>query len=143
VDRRAFVPEANQISLWTTLAAAGALALIEWRTRRLDVLRAACALLCVFFIANKVYSPQYWIWVVAALALAAVPGWLASAAGVIALGDFVISFTRLHLQSDRVWPQAIWFDRQVFWPMVAVRYLALIACATWAFAHILRKQAAI
>ncbi|HUJ26240.1 MAG TPA: hypothetical protein VLW85_09495 [Myxococcales bacterium] len=136
VDRRAFVPAANQISLWVTLAAAASLAAIEWRTRSLDVLKGACALLCVFFIANKVYSPQYWIWVVAVLALAAAPPWIASAAGCVALGDFAISFMRLHLNSG-------WYDRTVFWPMVALRYAMLIICAIWAFAHTTRKQAAI
>ena len=136
VDRRAFVPYANQISLWVTVAAAALLAVIEFRTRRLAVEQAACALLCVFFIANKVYSPQYWIWVVAILALAAAPGWIASAAGCVALADFAISFMRLHLNSG-------WYDRYVFWPMVGFRYAMLILCAAWAFAHTTRKQPAI
>jgi hypothetical protein len=68
------------------------------------------------------------------------PGWLASGVSVLALADYAISFTRLHLQADRVWPQAIWFDQAVFWPMVAIRYAALLACAVWAFAHSVRKQ---
>ncbi|MGZ6124393.1 MAG: hypothetical protein ACXWLR_05510, partial [Myxococcales bacterium] len=112
-DRRAFVPAANWISALAVLAAAAALAVVELRTRRLDPLRAACALVCVFFIVNKVYSPQYWLWVVALLALAAVPGWLAGAASVIALADYASSFARLHLQADRAWAQAAWFDGAV------------------------------
>jgi hypothetical protein len=121
------------------VAAALALAVAEWRTRRLDPLPAACALLCLFFAANKVYSPQYWLWVVAMLALAALPGWMAGAVSVIALADYAASFTRLHLQGDRVWQQALWFDQAVFWPMVAIRYAALLACATWAFSRAVRR----
>ena len=135
-DRRAFVPYANQISLWITIAAAASLAFIEWRTRRLDAAKAACALVLVFFIANKVYSPQYWLWVVAMLALAAVPGWIGSAAGCMALFDFAISFMRLHLNSG-------WYDHFVFWPMVALRYATLALCAVWAFTHTTRGQPAI
>jgi hypothetical protein len=74
------------------------------------------------------------------MALAAAPIWLASAASVLALTDYAITFTRLHLQGDKAWPQAIWFDHAVFWPMVALRYAALLACAVWAFAHSVRKQ---
>lgn len=140
LDPRAAVGRANAVSAIVVVAAATSLAAIELRTRRLDPLRAACALVCVFFIANKVYSPQYWLWVVALIALAALPGWLASGASMLALADYAISFTRLHLQADRVWPQAIWFDHAVFWPMVAIRYAALLSCAVWAFAHSVRKQ---
>ncbi len=136
---RPFVGAANAISAVVVVAAALALAFAEWRTRRLDPLAAACALLCTFFIANKVYSPQYWLWVVAAVALAAIPGWMAGAVSVIALADFAVSFTRLHLQADRVWQQALWFDHTVFWPAVALRYAALAACAAWAFSRSVRR----
>ncbi|HET9754256.1 MAG TPA: hypothetical protein VFP52_14890, partial [Myxococcales bacterium] len=112
----------------------------EVRTRRLEPLPAVCALFCVFFIANKIYSPQYWLWVVALLALAALPAWLAGAVSVIALADYAASFSRLHLQADRVWAQALWFDGAVFWPMVALRYLALAACAAWAFSRAVRRS---
>jgi hypothetical protein len=139
-DPRASVVRANVISALAVAGAALALAVIELRTRRLDPLPAACALVCVFLIANKVYSPQYWLWVVALVALAALPGWLASAVSVLSLADYAISFARLHLQADRVWAQAAWFDQAVFWPMVAIRYAALSACAVWAFAHSVRKR---
>jgi uncharacterized membrane protein len=139
-DPRSFVSAANTISAAITLGAAAALAAVEWRTRRLDVLRASCALVCVFLIANKVYSPQYWLWIVALIALAALPGWICSAVSAVAVADFVISFSRLHLQADQA--QAAWFDRSVFVPMLAFRYLALSACAAWAFAHVVRPERA-
>lgn len=138
-DKRSFVTAANSISVIAVLACAAAFAALELRTRRLDPLKASCALVCVFFIVNKVYSPQYWLWVVALLALAAVPGWLAGAASVIALADYAASFARLHLQADRAWGQAAWFDGAIFWPGVWLRYAALAACALWAVTHMVRK----
>jgi hypothetical protein len=136
---RGFVTAANAISAAAVVAAALALAVAELRTRRLDPLPAVCALFCVFFIANKIYSPQYWLWVVALLALAALPAWLAGAVSVIALADYAASFSRLHLQADRAWAQALWFDGAVFWPMVGLRYLALAACAAWAVSRAVRR----
>ncbi|MCA1828602.1 MAG: hypothetical protein LC689_16900 [Myxococcales bacterium] len=140
VDPRGFAPTANLISAAVTLAVALALAIIELVTKRLDLLRASCGLMCVFFLANKVFSPQYWLWVVALAALAGLPGWLSSAVSVIALGDFVASFSRLHIQSQRVWPITAWFDRFVFFPTVGARYAALAACAVWALAHSVRGK---
>jgi hypothetical protein len=139
VDPRAFAPSANLISAAATLGAAAALAAVELRTRRLDPLPAACGLVCIFFAANKVFSPQYWLWVVALIALAGAPAWLATAVSALSLADFVVSFSFLHLQSDRVWPQVNWFAHSVFWPMVALRYAALLSCAIWSFSRCLRK----
>lgn len=139
VDPRAFAPSANLISAAATLGAAAALAAVELRTRRLDPLPAACGLVCIFFAANKVFSPQYWLWVVALIALAGAPAWLATAVSALSLADFVVSFSFLHLQSDRVWPQVNWFAHSVFWPMVALRYAALLSCAIWSFSRSLRK----
>src|SRR2546430_621745 len=82
-------------------------------------LRHSCGLICVFSLANKVFSPQYWLWVVALVALAGLPGWLGSLVNLVALGDFVASFSRLHIQSERVWAITVWFDRFVFLPTVA------------------------
>lgn len=143
-DARAFAGTANLISALVTVAAAAALGALELRTRRLDALRAACAFVCVFFLASKVFSPQYWLWVVALIALAGLPGWLCGAVSVVAAADFVASFGRLHLylQGERAWPQAIWFDQMVFYSVVAVRCLALGACALWAFSHVLGKERA-
>ena len=138
-DARGFVTAANTISAAVTWSGAAALAVLELRSRRLDVLKASCALVCLFFVANKVFSPQYWLWVVALVALAGLPAWMCSAVSAVALGDFVISFSRLHLEGERAWGLSAWFDRSVFYPMVATRYLALSACAAWAFLHVLQK----
>lgn len=141
-DPKHFATAANVIAAALTLTAALAIALVELRTRRLDALRAACALLCIFFIVNKVYSPQYWLWVVALVALAGLPAWICSAVSVVALADFVVSFSRLHVQGERAWALAAWFDRSIFIPMVVVRYVMLGICAVWALAHVLRPEQA-
>jgi hypothetical protein len=138
-DPRRSVGAANAIGAVAVLGGAAALAIVELRTRRLDALRAVSALMCLSFLANKVYSPQYWLWVIALIALAPVPGWLAGAVSVLSLTDYAISFSRLHLQADRVWAQAAWFDHAVFWPMVGLRYGALAGCAVCAFTHLVRK----
>ena len=140
-DPRGFAPAANVISASVTLAAAAAIAALELRTRRLDPIKAACALVCIFFAANKVYSPQYWLWVVALLALAAAPTILATAVSGVAVADYVVSFSFLHLQSDRAWTQVGWFAGAIFWPMVALRYAALLTCAAWAFSRVLSRRA--
>jgi hypothetical protein len=129
-DFRGFARAAGLISAAATLAAAAVIAAFELRTRRLEPLPAACALLCVFFLVNKVYSPQYWLWVVALLAFSGVPGALATAVSAVALADFVASFAFLYLQRG---PESRWFEGHVFWPTVSARYLALAACAAWAF----------
>ena len=79
----------------------------------------------------------------ALVALAGLPGWLTATVSAAAFADYAASFARLHLQVERVWGQAIWFDSAVFWPMVAIRYLVLLACAIWAFAHTVQREAAL
>ncbi len=139
-DARRSVPTANTVSALVTLAAAGAIAFLELRTRRLDAMKAACALICIFFAVNKVYSPQYWLWVVLLLSLAAAPTILATAVSCIAVADYVVSFSFLHLQSDRAWEQVRWFRDTLFWPTVGLRYAALLVCAAWAFSQVLPRK---
>jgi hypothetical protein len=139
IDPRGFVSSANAISAAVTLIAAASIAIYEVRTRRLVALPAACALVCVFFTVNKVYSPQYWLWVVALTALAGLPEWLLATVACTALCDFVVSFSLLHFQVQRD-PQVAWFYKSIFWPMVAVRYSVLAACAAGAFSRSRRVE---
>ena len=85
-----------------------------------------------------VYSPQYWLWV---LLLAGFPRWLA-AVFAVAFADFVVGFSSLHLQSDRVWPQVDWFSHAIFWPMVDLRYSGLLTCAAWGLSRALGRDQA-
>jgi uncharacterized membrane protein len=137
-DRRGFVPRANVTCFIATLAGMAVVAALELRTRRLDPLSAVTALTCLFFVANKVFSPQYWLWVVALLALAGAPAWLAIATGTTALVDYGVSFHALHLIDKRAWAQWQWFHQSVFVPALWLRYVTLCACCGWAAAHLLR-----
>lgn len=137
-DPRGFVRGANSISAAITLGAALALTAIELRTRRLEPLPAAAALLLLFFTVNKVFSPQYWLWVVAMLALAGAPGWLAASVGAMAIIDYVASFSLMHLHAERAWRQWEWFRREIFVPALWLRYATLLVCAAWAARRALR-----
>jgi Glycosyltransferase family 87 len=128
---REFVGRVNAFSSLFVLAVAAAFSLYELRTRRLEIPPALVLLFCAFFLVNKVYSPQYWIWVVLVLAWAGAPGWLSAIASATALADYLSSFTHLHLQMERS-NQLFWFEQQLFWPMVTARYLVLLGCAVWA-----------
>ena len=139
VNPHGFVKSANTISAAVTLAFAAAIALYELRTRKLVALPAACALVCVFFTVNKVYSPQYWLWVVALTALVGLPDWLLTTVAGTALCDFVVSFTLLHFQVQHD-AQVAWFYKFIFWPMVAIRYSVLAACAGSAFSRSRRVE---
>ena len=131
-DSRRFVPAANLISSASVAIAALALLALELRTRRLAVPQALLLLLCVLLIGSKVYSPQYWIWVVMGLALAGAPSSLGVLAGAMSLVDFAGSFASLHLQMQRIGHITSWYQERVFWPIVALRYAVLAACAFWA-----------
>lgn len=130
-DARAFAQKANVVSSLIVATACFALGGVELRTRRLPILPALMVLFAVFFIVNKVYSPQYWLWVVLALALAGGPASLGVAAGAMALVDYVGSFAHLHVQMQRIGHVTGWYQQHVFWPMVSLRYTALAVLGVW------------
>jgi len=72
----------------------------SWQRRgRSDLtIPAAAALLTWFFFLNKVYSPQYFIWLVPFLALVSAPFWLFIVLSVADVVYYVASFQILHLQ---------------------------------------------
>lgn len=61
--------QANNLGL---VAVAVAVGLVWWWRRRLDVFTAGFFLVAVFTLVNKVYSPQFWLWLTPLAALAAV-----------------------------------------------------------------------
>ena len=131
-DPRGFVRGANAICAVVSLSGALGLAALELRSRRVEPLPGAAALLFLFFAVNKVFSPQYWLWVVAMLALTGAPLWLGASVGAVALIDFVATFSLMHLHTERAWRELEWFRRQIFVPALWLRYVTLLACAGWA-----------
>jgi hypothetical protein len=106
--------------------------------RRLDPLSAIAALLFVFFFFTRVWSPQYWLWVFAALALCGAPLWIVAAAAGEAVLDYVVQFGWLHLAFEGAWTQAAWLFRELFVPQLAIRYGVLGGCASFALVRALR-----
>jgi hypothetical protein len=93
-----------------------------------------CALLAIvawFFFVNKVYSPQYSVWVVALIALCGAPPVLAVAFGAVDAAYFLASFITIGLGSHGH-NASDWFFHQALWPCMAVREAALLGVAAWA-----------
>lgn len=132
-----------QINTWSARLLAVGVALIMllmfYGSRRGDIrardllLPASLAAIAWFFFINKVYSPQYSLWLVALLALLAAPPALAVAFAGADLLYFAASFIVLYLSVTQN-PATNWFHSQVMWQAMALRemvILALIVYAAW------------
>lgn len=86
---------------------------------------ATAATFAVFLLVNKVFSPQYMIWLLALGAAADWPIWtmiIASVAGVI---DYVNSLLVLHLLTEATPARVLWYGRVIFPLGLLVRYSAI------------------
>jgi hypothetical protein len=133
--KRDFIAGASWVLALAVAASCAAFALLR---RHLDPLSAIAALLFVFFFFTRVWSPQYWLWVFAALALCGAPLWVAAAAGGEAVLDYVVQFGWLHLAFQGAWAQAAWLFRELFVPQLAIRYEVLGGCAAFALLRAVR-----
>jgi hypothetical protein len=120
------------VALASTCAAFAAL------RRRVDPLSAIAALAFVCFFFTRVWSPQYWLWVFAALALCGAPLWVAAAASGEAVLDYVVQFGWLHFAWLGAWKEAAWVFRELFVPQLAIRYAVLGGCVALALARAVR-----
>ncbi|MFL5424366.1 MAG: hypothetical protein ACJ783_04985 [Myxococcales bacterium] len=109
--------------------------------RGLRVRAPIAAVMLVFFFFTRVWSPQYWLWIFAVLALAGAPAWIAAAASGAAVIDYIAAFGLLHLSAAGDYAQATWFYREVFIPDVAIRCAVLAGSAIWAFRRAFPSQA--
>lgn len=91
-----------------------------------SIYQAAAMLFAVFLIVNKIFSPQYMLWLMAFAILADWPLWtmgLMSIAGII---DFVNSMTILHLTTPLISAvDADWYGAHIFPLGLLARYLTL------------------
>lgn len=116
------VPLIDAVSLVVVLAA---VILTGWRVGRgLSPYQAAAVVFIMFLMVNKVYSPQYTLWMVAFACVAEWPLWSVLVLSVAGLIDYVNSFTVLKLISQGT---GAWYAGNVFPFGIAVRYLALAA----------------
>jgi uncharacterized membrane protein len=136
--------EINFFSALLLALGVGALVLLlgySWlraaETPRDLLLPAALAAIGWFFFINKVYSPQYSLWLAVLLALLAAPPTLAVAFGAVDIGYFAASFVLLHLSSSQN-PLTNWFYWQVMLPSMTLREAVILAIIVWAIWRMLR-----
>ena len=108
--------------------------------RRLRIRAAIAAVALVFFFFTRVWSPQYWLWILAVLALAGAPLWMAAAASGAAVLDYVAAFGLLHLSVAGDYAQASWFYRELFLPDVAIRCLVIGGAVLWGLVRAIPSQ---
>lgn len=117
------------------------LAAMVWASRRRGarpaelIVPATLACIVWFLFANKVYSPQYALWVMALLAAAGAPVPLAVAVAAADLGFFVASFTIFEITGTGKG----WFAVHVLTPSNVVLEALLFAVVVWGVWSILRR----
>jgi uncharacterized membrane protein len=120
------VSAVNALSVVLVLAAVALLAWWVWRGA--PTMLAAAAAFAFFMLLNKVFSPQYMLWVFVFGLLALWPGWTLAAVTVAGLIDFTNAMITLHLLAvhSPSWP---WYFQTVYPLNRALRSTA-IACGT-------------
>ena len=88
------------------------------------VVDAAALTFTVFLFFNKVYSPQYTLWVFVLAILAEWPVWTTIIISLAGLADYVNSFSVLYLLTSKS-PSTGWYVGHVFYVGVAYRYITL------------------
>ncbi len=90
---------------------------------------AGALLFATFLLVNKVFSPQYMLWLTAFAAVAQWPLWTLSLMSVAGITDYVNSLTMLHLAASGPPAQtaARWYGQMIFPLGLAFRYTAVIA----------------
>jgi uncharacterized membrane protein len=132
-----------QINFWSGLLLAVSLAIIMavlWRGNR-DALLAACtAATALFFFVNKVYSPQYSLWIAVLLAAAGAATPLAVAWSATDLLYFLSSFIIFGIGP---FPGAgDWFYHFALYPAMILREGMLLVVAGWCLWRMRRGYAA-
>lgn len=92
--------------------------------RGMAPMTAAAWVFLTFFLVNKVFSPQYMLWMFAAALLADWPGPALAALTLGGVIDYVNSFTALYLMQEGA-RSAAWYAAEVYPLGLAARYLAL------------------
>ncbi|PSR22760.1 MAG: hypothetical protein C7B45_05345 [Sulfobacillus acidophilus] len=89
---------------------------------------ASAVVFAIFLLVNKVFSPQYILWLTAFAAMAQWPLWTFALLSVAGLTDYVNSLTMLHLTASGAPTQttAQWYGQEIFPLGLALRYLAVV-----------------
>jgi hypothetical protein len=129
-------PEINRISaVLMIIALAAVAAAMLLGARRVApselVAPAVLALVAWFLFINKIYSPQFGLWVVLALALAGAPLWLAITFIVVDTAFYWVSFLGF-LTSGH------WYFPNVIRPAAGAREVVLLAAFAWGIQRLAR-----
>lgn len=126
------IAEANFFSLGVVVVTT---AYFMWRVYRGGrVIDAAAMTFTVFLFFNKVYSPQYTLWVFVLAILAEWPVWSYVAVTLMGLFDYVNSFTVLYLLTAKK-SSAAWYVNHIFEPGVLFRYGTLVVAGIGGAIH--------
>jgi hypothetical protein len=120
----------NTLSFALLVAGLAVFTLMVWRGRKNAFLPASCAALAWFFFVNKVYSPQYSLWVVVLLAVAGAAPAVAAAWSAADLLYFAASFLILGLTRFGNAPTS-WFYARALFPAMVIREGMLLVVAGW------------
>jgi hypothetical protein len=131
-------PEINRVSgVLLVLALVVVLAAMLLGARRVQPSRliapAFLALLAWFVFINKIYSPQFGLWVVVLLAMSGAPLWLAITFIVVDTAYYWVSFLGF-LTSGH------WYFPNVIRPAAGVREVVLLASVAWGIQRVARAS---
>jgi uncharacterized membrane protein len=136
----------DTVNLLSALAVAAAiiiLGVVQWRRDRDLTLPCVAILTTWFFFINKVYSPQYFIWLVPFLALLSVPLPLFVALSFVDVIYYVASFQILHFGcpscDQAVQALSNWDFDKVLMSAMEIRELAFLALIAWIAYTFLRR----
>lgn len=140
----------EQINVWSALLLIIGLSLIallmahaalrDFNRGRDLLLPAALAAIGWFFFINKVYSPQYSLWLVVLLALLAAPPALVVAFAGADVLYFAASFIILYLSVTQN-PATGWFYDQALFPAMALREAVIFGMIVYALWRLARRDA--
>ena len=136
----------NTLSALGVLLGLAALAAVQWRRDDDCTIAAAAAILIWFFFLNKVFSPQYFIWIVPFVALLNAPLWLAVALAFVDVIYYTASFQILHLlcpcSDGNLQTFSSWDFDHVLMPAMELRELVFLGVLAWIGLCVLRVRAA-
>jgi hypothetical protein len=138
----------EEINAWSALLLAGGIGLIllvmwyshyEHGGRGRDLLLpASTAAIAWFFFINKVYSPQYSLWLAVLLALLAASPALVAIFAAVDIAYFAGSFIILYLVvTDN--PASAWFYNEALFPAMAFREATILAIVVYSIWNIVRR----
>jgi hypothetical protein len=125
----------NTLSLGLLMAGMLVLAWAIWKGQSGAFLPACCAAIAWFFFINKVYSPQYSLWVTVLLAVVGSAPALAVAWSAADLLYFAASFLILGLSTFGNRDVTDWYYQYALTPAMAIREAILLLVALWCLRH--------